>query len=43
MRAPRYPQSGAEVAAARRGKAPRGSRTGCPRTSVSICSLLFYF
>lgn len=43
MRAPQYPESGAEVAAAGRGTAPGGTRTGFPTTSVSICYPLFYF
>lgn len=41
-RAPRHPESGAEVAAAGRGTAPGGTRTGF-RTSVSICYPPFYF
>lgn len=43
MRAPRYPESGTEVAAAGRGTAPGGTRMGFPVTSVSICYPLFYF
>lgn len=39
-RAPRYPQSGAEVAAAGRGTA---AWMGFPTTSVSVCYPLFYF
>lgn len=35
-RAPRYPESGAEVAAAGQGTAPGGTRTGFPTTSVTI-------
>lgn len=42
-RAPRYPESGAEVVAARRGTAPGGTRMGFPTTSISICYPLFYF
>lgn len=42
-RAPWHPESGAEVVAAGRGTAPGGTRTGFPRTSVSIHYPLFYF